>query len=112
MDRETLATLLRDTHDADPAVRRHAARELCPCEIKMNDGQVWDRILELCGDPDVSVRRSVLHTMIDGSPRERAGQIVQAFQRMRDDPDAKLRRQVRKLQAHHRRTGRINLGAH
>lgn len=70
MDRETLASLLRDTHDADPAVRRHAARELCPCEIKVNDGQVWDRILELCGDPDVSVRRSVLHTMIDGSPRE------------------------------------------
>lgn len=112
MDRETLASLLRDTHDSDPVVRRHAARELCPCEIKVNERRVWDRILELCRDRDVSVRRSALHTMIDGSPRERAEQILDAFERMRDDPDPKLRRHVRKLQARYRRTGRINLAGH
>ena len=108
----TVENLLRDTRDPDPRVRKHAARELCPCQIKVNLPEVWDRILELCADPDRGVRSMALHTLIDGSPRERADEIVAAFERMRDDPDPRLRRQVRKLLARQRRTGRINLDAH
>ncbi len=52
MDRETLASLLRDTHDADPAVRRHAARELCA-------GQILRAFERMRDDPDPKLRRQV-----------------------------------------------------
>ena len=103
--------MLRETYDADPALRKRAVRELCPCELKVNHSETWDRILELTCDRDVGVRRNALHTLIDGSPREREPEVVGALEGMRDDPDAKLRRHARKLLARYRRTGRINFNA-
>ena len=111
MQPRTIDEVLRETYDADPALRKRAVRELCPCELKVNDSEAWDRILELTRDRAVGVRRNALHTLIDGSPREREPEIVGALEGMRDDPDAKLRRHARKLLARYRRTGRINFNA-
>ena len=61
--------LLRQSYDPDPALRKWAVRELCPCELKLNDPDAWDRILEMTSDCNVGVRRNALHTLIDGSPR-------------------------------------------
>jgi HEAT repeat protein len=112
MQPKPIDEVLRETYDADPALRKRAVRQLCPCLLKLNDRQAWDRILELTRDGDLGVRRNALHTLIDGSPRDRESEVVGALEGMRDDPDAKLRRQVRKLLARYRRTGRINLNAH
>jgi hypothetical protein len=108
----TIGELLRGAYDANPESHRRAVRELCPCELKMNHSEAWDRILELTRDRDAGVRRNALHTLIDGSPRQRESDGVCALERMRNDSDGKMRRHARKLLARHRRTGRINLDAH
>ncbi len=108
MQPRTIDEVLRETYDPDPALRKQAVRDLCPCELKLNDAATWDRILELTCDPDLGVRRNALHTLIDGSPREREADVVAALEGMRDDAHLKLRRQVRKILARYRRTGRIN----
>lgn len=100
--------LLDASRDPDPEVRRQAVRELCPCEVKRNDPEVWSRVFELTQDPNQRVRRNALHGMIDGSPREFEGRVVAALEAMRDDPEPKIRRNVRKILARYRRTGKIN----
>ena len=109
MKARTIDDALRESYAPDPALRKRAVRALCPCELKVNDSDVWDRILELTRDRDVGVRRNALHTLIDGSPRAREQEVVDALEGLRDDPDAKLRRHARKLLARYRRTGRVNL---
>ena len=109
MNSGRIDAILFATHDANPNVRRAAVRELCPCEVRANRVDVWDRILELAGDSDPGVRRLAFHSMIDGSPREREAEIVVAVEALRDDANPKLRRQARKLLDHFRRTGRINI---
>lgn len=101
---------LAASRDPDPEVRRLAVRELCPCQVKRNDAEVWDRVFEMTRDPDASVRRNALHGLIDGSPASLEARVVATLERMRDDPEPKLRRNVRRILARYRRTGRINEG--
>ena len=61
--------LLELTRSDDPKERASALRELCPCHVKFNDRQAWDRTLEMANDPDAKVRSTVLHMLCDGSPR-------------------------------------------
>ena len=109
MNSARIDAILYETLDADPNRRRAAVRELCPCEVRRNHVDVWDRILELAYDPDAGVRRLVFHAMMDGSPRAREHEIVEAVESLRNDPSPKLRRQARNLIANYRRTGRINI---
>ena len=95
---------------ADPAARRRAAQALCPCHVRGDDADVWDRLLGLVDDPEVGVRRTVLHALIDGSPRHREAEVVHAIARLHDDPDLRLRRRARRFLAQYRRTGRVNVG--
>jgi HEAT repeat protein len=105
---ERLDDILERTRDADPEVRRLAAHHLCPCQLKTNHRQAWDRILELCQDDDLRVRKAVIHTLTDGSPKEREVDIVQALESMYNDDDRKLRRMVRQTLARYRATGKLN----
>ena len=68
--------LLAASRDPDPEVRRRAVRELCPCQVKRNDPDVWERVFEMTRDPNVRVRRNALHGMIDGSPAGLAPRVV------------------------------------
>jgi hypothetical protein len=70
---------------------------------------VWNRILSLVNDPSSKVRSHVFHLLADGSPRERESDVVVAIERLGQDPDEKLRRRARKLLAHYRHGGRINV---
>ena len=92
----------------DPEVRRKAVRDLCPCQVKMKDADVWDRVFEMTRDPNVRVRRNAFHGILDGLPSELTAKAGVTLEAMRDDPEARLRRQVRKVLARLRRTGRIN----
>jgi HEAT repeat protein len=112
MKRQSIDELLEATRDSDARVRKNAARELCPCEIKLNDSRTLNRLIEMTADPDRDVRRIALHTLIDGSPRSRQADVVRALESMYNDPDPKVRRHVRKILARHRTTGKINLNLH
>jgi hypothetical protein len=107
--RDEIDGLLERTGSSDAAERAEALRSLCPCHVKRNDGRVWDRILALANDPSAKVRSHVFHLLADGSPRLREADVVAAIERLQQDPDEKLRRRARKLLAHYRRGGRINV---
>jgi hypothetical protein len=97
------------THHDDPKLRSKAVRSLCPCHVKRQDDQIWERIFEMASDEDTHVRSTVLHALGDGSPRALEPQVIAALESMRDDPDANLRRRVRKVLAIYRRTGTVNV---
>jgi hypothetical protein len=107
--REEIETLLAQSHDPVPDRRRRAVHAMCPCAVRANDDRIWNRLLEMVDDADPKVRSDVFHTLCDGSPRSRERDVVSALERMRHDPDLKLRRRVRKLLAHYRATGQINV---
>jgi len=82
---------------------------LCPCHLRTDRPEVWERVFELAADPDVHVRKQVLHTLGDGSPRRLKDRVIATLESMRQDPDGRLRRSVRRLLAQYRRTGRVNI---
>jgi len=100
---------LDQTYDRDPRVRRSAVTHLCPCHVKRNHEPVWDRMVAMATDADPKVRNWVLHVLTDGSPRSRQQEVVQVLEQLHDDPDPKLRRKARKILAHYRRTGDLNV---
>jgi len=104
-----IGSFLEKTHDRDPRIRREAVTHLCPCHVKHNHEPVWDRMVEMAADTDPKVRNWVLHVLTDGSPRTRQDEVVQVLTKLHDDPDPKLRRKARKILAHYRRTGDLNI---
>ena len=97
------------TRDRDPRKRKWAVRQLCPCHLKRNDAQVWDRLIAMASDDDPHVRSTVLHVLCDGSPRSREQAVIAALQQMQHDTDVGLRRRARKVLAQYRRTGTVNV---
>jgi hypothetical protein len=106
---EEIDFFLEQTHHPDVHARREAVHALCPCAVRADYDQVWDRLIEMVDDEDPKVRADILHTLCDGSPRSREQDVVRALERMQSDPDPKLRRRVRKMLAHYRAGGKINI---
>jgi HEAT repeat protein len=106
---DALAGLLALSADPDPRARRVAAKHLCPCHLRTDVPEVWDRLQELARDPDAGVRRDAVHALGDGSPRHRQAQVLEVLASLRNDPDRKVRRQVWRVLAAHRRSGRVNV---
>ena len=104
-----LEEVLELTRDRDPRQRTWAVRQLCPCHLKHNAAQVWDRLIAMATDDDPHVRSTVLHVLCDGSPRSREQEVIVALERMQHDTDVGLRRRVRKVLAQYRRTGTVNV---
>jgi hypothetical protein len=105
---QEITTLLERTQLPDPKERARAIHDLCPCEIRVNVQEVWDRVVEMSVDPDLRVRSAVLHTLCDGSPSAREADVVRAVEAMQQDLDVRLRRRARGVMAAYRRTGKIN----
>jgi vesicle coat complex subunit len=105
-----LEDLLRLSHDRDPNVRRIAVKNLCPCHVKRNVAEVWQRLFELTEDRDPGVRLDVLHNMTDGPPPELADQVQALVQRFVRDPDPTVRGYAAFLSHKQARLGRINVG--
>src|SRR5262245_58956993 len=104
--RDDIGQLLSQTESADEAIRAHAVWALCPCHLRRNEPEVWDRILLLVDDPSTRVRSFVFHVLAYGSPRDREAEVVTAIERFQHDPDKRLRRRARQLMAQYRREGR------
>ncbi len=94
------------THDPEPRVRQAALMNLCPCRLRADVPEVWERVFELANDPDPKVRGQVVHTLIDGSPKRLEERAIGTLEAMRHDPHA--RRGIGQLLARYRRTGRLN----
>lgn len=97
------------SRDPDPKVRAVALANICPCHVRADFPEAWNRILELAADPDPKVRRTVVHALADGSPRHRQAQVVAALESLRNDPDRSVRRQANFVLGRYRRTGRVNV---
>ena len=97
------------THDPEPRVRQAALENLCPCHLRSDRPEVWERVFEMACDANVGVRKQVLHTLGDGSPGRLEERVVATLESMRHDPDRALRRRIRSLLAKYRRTGRLNV---
>lgn len=108
MNKSFIGDALHRTRHESPSVRRTALLDLCPCRVKANVPEVWDRLVQMHADPDPSVRSVVLHALCDGSPSDRHREVVAAVDAMQQDPDRKLRRRARRTMAAYRRTGDIN----
>ena len=109
MNSHEINELLEDTQAPNPKLRKAALLQLCPCHVRANCPEVWDRIIEMQTDSDAGVRSVVLHNLCDGSPRERESEVVAAIERLANDLDRKLRRRARSVLASHRRTGVVNV---
>jgi HEAT repeats len=109
MTAEEVGRALALTRDARPRVRQAALMNLCPCHLRSDRPEVWERVFEMALDADVGVRKQVVHTLGDGSPGRLRERVLGTLEAMRNDPDRTLRRVVRSLLARHRRTGRVNV---
>lgn len=108
--RDEVDTLLELSHSQVPEERRVAVRDLCTCRVRADNDAIWDRFVELAGDPDPGVRRDVLHSVTDSTPAGRVSTVLEILESARNDPDPRLRRRIRKTLAHYRRTGEITDG--
>ncbi|MDA1190827.1 MAG: hypothetical protein O3A46_03975 [Candidatus Poribacteria bacterium] len=108
VETNVLDEIIEASYDPDPKVRKQAARDLCPCELKMNYAPAWNRLLELIHDDDADVQRIAFHTLTDGSPREREAEIIEAIKALENVKEPKLRRQVRRTLMQYRTKGKIN----
>ena len=101
--------LLELTYDDDPKVRRLAAKNLCGCHVRADHPEIWDRVLELLGDPDAGVRSDAVHALGDSSPKHRVHDFAAALEPLSNDPDRHLRKRVRKVLTAYRKTGSVNV---
>jgi len=107
--RSEIPEWLKLTRSAKSSERRKALQKLCPCELKSDAPEVWERILQMGEDPDAQVRRWVVHTLCDGSPARYRGEIVSLLEGRYHDPDDKVRKSVRKVLASYRHSGNVNV---
>src|SRR5687767_9990014 len=107
--KESVGLLIERSFDPDPIVRSAVAKHLCPCHVRTNVPEVWNRLIEMTNDQEPVVRRDVVHALADGSPRDRAHEIAAALEPLYNDPDPRVRKMVRKVISAYRETGRVNI---
>lgn len=105
----TLEDFLELTKNESPLIRKKALKNLCPCKVKSDIEQVWNRVFEMYDDPDENVRYQVLHTLCDGSPKDREDKVIEVLEKLWNDQDEKVKRRVRKALNSYRRTGNWNI---
>jgi HEAT repeat protein len=108
-DVHTVDDLIELSKADKASVRARAVHHMCPCEVKGDVPEIWDRLIAMVDDPDPAVRRWVVHALADGSPLHRTGEIVAALETLWNDPDKKVRKRARFVLNAYRRTGRVNV---
>lgn len=109
--RETtdIDTIVELTKHTSPNVRRTALREMCPCRVKDDLTEFWNRVLEMRHDEDPKVRYQALHDLCDGSPKHMEHRVAEALDDFNRDSDPKIRRAAHKALTTYRRKGKWNV---
>ncbi|CAF0909918.1 unnamed protein product [Brachionus calyciflorus] len=97
------------TKHPDPMVRKKSLVEICPCRVKSNIDQFWQRVFEMINDESPLVRAQVLHTLCDGSPKHLEYRVALALEDFNIDSDPEIRRRAHKVLSSYNRTGKWNI---
>ena len=103
---ETIEKFLQNSHNPNPNKRRKALKELCPCTVRADIEELWERIFECLRDEDPLVRDQALHNLGDGSPAHLEERIVEAVEELYNDPHPKVKKKARRMLNAYRRTGK------
>lgn len=106
---ETISEYLRRTYDPDPRKRKAALKDLCPCHVRADIPELWERIFELLKDEEGIVRDQALHALGDGSPSHLEERIVEAVEGLYNDPHPDVKKKARRVLNSYRRTGKWNV---
>jgi hypothetical protein len=106
---EDIDEILEYTRHEHPEVRLSALQQLCPCHVKNNVDEFWNRILEMVDDSEMGIKKQVLHNLCDGSPKERETDIIQAIKKLSREDDKEIRRICHKVLANYNKTGKWNI---
>ncbi|WAR27863.1 hypothetical protein MAR_013567 [Mya arenaria] len=102
-------TIISLTKHKSARVRQRALKEMCPCHVKEDLTEFWDRVLDMVGDESPVVRYQVLHTLCDGSPTHMEDKVADVLDIYNNDSDPKLRRKAHQVLSGYRRTGKWNV---
>ena len=106
---ESYFDYIKRTYDPDPKKRRKALKDLCPCHVRTDIPELWERIFECLADEDGLVRDQALHALGDGSPTHFEERIVEAIEKMYNDPQPEVKKKARRMLNHYRKTGKWNI---
>ena len=109
MCEDTIQEHLRRTHDPDPNKRKKALRDLCPCHVRADIPELWERIFEMIKDEEGIVREQALHALGDGSPSRLEHKIIEAVETLHNDPHPGVKKKARRMLNAYRRTGKWNV---
>lgn len=106
---ESYQDYIKRTFDPDPKKRKQALKDLCPCHVRADIPELWDRIFDCLNDEEGSVRDQALHALGDGSPGHLEDRIVNAVEKLYNDPHPDVKRKARRMLNSYRRTGKWNV---
>ena len=106
---EDIDEIIEITRNNDVEIRLKAVQQLCPCKVKFDHEEFWDRLFEMVNDPDAKVRMQVFHNICDGSPPRLESRVKEALDKLNGDPDSEIRRKVHKVMASFIRSGDWNI---
>ena len=101
--------LIRISKVPNDKVRLKAIQQMCPCRVKDDVPEFWDRLFELATDSDPKVRYQVMHNLCDGSPPHYEDKIMECIELFNRDPDNEIRRKASKVIGSYLRTGKWNI---
>ena len=82
---------------------------MCPCRVKGDIPEFYDRLFEMIYDEDAKIRYQVMHNICDGSPPKYEERVVECIEVLNRDPDVKVRSNASKVLAAYTRTGKWNV---
>ena len=106
---EDIYEIIELTRAPDAQVRLKATQQMCPCRVKDDIPEFWERIFELAMDEDANVRYQVMHNMCDGSPSSYEYKVEECLEIFNRDPDNTIRRKATQVLSHYHRTGKWNV---
>ncbi|KAL8612703.1 hypothetical protein ACOMHN_025366 [Nucella lapillus] len=104
-----IETIIALTHHPLPRVRKRALVEMCPCRVKDDLTDFWERVFAMIPDEDADVRYQVLHTLCDGSPRHLEYRVAEALDTLNRDANPKIRRKAHQCLTSYWRKGKWNI---
>ena len=106
---EEMDEILALTSCKDERVRLKATREMCPCHVKADREEFWDRIFKLAHDDSEEIRYQVLHNMCDGSPPHLEDKVMKTLEIFNRDSSKKIRRAAHQVMGSYLHTGEWNV---